>query len=186
MTRCLHPGGLQLTQTLLDWAKLPPGARVLDLGCGDGQTVRFLQDLGFDATGIDQQEPASERIIQGDMCALPFSDCSFDAVVAECSFSACRDAERAMIEARRVLKSQGHLLFSDVFFPKTDGAAAERLVAQIEQAGFFILQQADASPKAQEFFLRMIWETGKLPEEWQCIAGGRRAGYYLIYGRKNV
>lgn len=34
-------------------AKLKPGARVLDVGCGAGQLVTILRGLGFDAHGID-------------------------------------------------------------------------------------------------------------------------------------
>ncbi len=35
---------------------LPPGARVLDAGCGSGQKARFFQDLGMHVLGIDFSE----------------------------------------------------------------------------------------------------------------------------------
>ena len=34
---------------------IPPGQRVLDVGCGDGTLTRFLSERGCDVVGIDQQ-----------------------------------------------------------------------------------------------------------------------------------
>jgi tellurite methyltransferase len=34
-------------------ALLPPGARVLDLGCGEGRDSVFFAECGFDVTGVD-------------------------------------------------------------------------------------------------------------------------------------
>jgi SAM-dependent methyltransferase len=34
-------------------AVLPPGARVLDLGCGEGRDSVFFAERGFDVTGVD-------------------------------------------------------------------------------------------------------------------------------------
>ena len=50
MTR--HPGD---TRHLIELADLKPGARVLDLGAGDGDGVRLLRSLGFEAYGIDRK-----------------------------------------------------------------------------------------------------------------------------------
>ena len=38
---------------LLSTGRVPPGARVADLGCGSGANVVHLAEQGFDATGID-------------------------------------------------------------------------------------------------------------------------------------
>ena len=41
---------------------LPPGGRVLDLGCGTGQPLgAWLLDRGFAVTGVDASAPAVER-----------------------------------------------------------------------------------------------------------------------------
>ena len=37
---------------------LPPGSRVLDMGCGTGEFTQYLGELGMDATGIDLSERA--------------------------------------------------------------------------------------------------------------------------------
>ena len=39
---------------LMQRLKLPEGARVLDVGCGNGRHSRVLSGLGFDVLGIDQ------------------------------------------------------------------------------------------------------------------------------------
>lgn len=39
-------------------ATLPPGARVLDVGCGNGYISRFLAERGFRVTGIDASAEA--------------------------------------------------------------------------------------------------------------------------------
>lgn len=39
--------------SLLHAARLPPGARVLDVGCGSGLLARRLVEAGFDVVGVD-------------------------------------------------------------------------------------------------------------------------------------
>lgn len=36
--------------------RIPLGAHILDVGCGQGALVRYLTSLGFDATGLDESE----------------------------------------------------------------------------------------------------------------------------------
>ena len=77
------------TQVLLDG--LPPGASVLDLGCGaGGPTTRALAGR-FDVTGIDisaqsialaRQNVPGARFIESDMADLDLPPGSFDGVVA--------------------------------------------------------------------------------------------------------
>ncbi len=49
-------------------ALLPPGARVLDLGCGEGRDSVFFAQRGFDVTGIDVARSGlakAERLARG-------------------------------------------------------------------------------------------------------------------------
>ena len=72
--------------------ELPPGAPVLDLGCGAGvPATRWLAGRGFDVTGVDLSEGQLElarRLVPGatflkaDMTELDFDAGTFDAVVA--------------------------------------------------------------------------------------------------------
>ncbi len=68
-------------------AKLPKGARVLDVGSGRGYLSRLLTEQGLDVTGIDLRAPnpynATFNFVKGDLGrALPFEDGAFDVVVS--------------------------------------------------------------------------------------------------------
>jgi SAM-dependent methyltransferase len=74
---------------------IPPGAKVLDVGCGSGQLALMASRDGFDTTGVDiagnlieraRERAAAERLNArfevADAEALPFSDATFDVVVS--------------------------------------------------------------------------------------------------------
>jgi 2-polyprenyl-3-methyl-5-hydroxy-6-metoxy-1,4-benzoquinol methylase len=71
---------------------LPPGAPVLDLGCGAGvPATLWLSERGFDVTGVDlsqRQLDLARELVPGvtflkwDMTRLDLAPESFDAVVA--------------------------------------------------------------------------------------------------------
>lgn len=57
--------------TQLTLRELPPAAekrqtRVVDLGCGDGRTMRSLWQAGYDVLGVDLSEPMLRRVIAGE------------------------------------------------------------------------------------------------------------------------
>ena len=66
---------------------LPPGARVIDLGCGSGTFTALLARAGFDCVGLDisaklaavghRKHPQIE-FVAGDIERLPFPAASFD------------------------------------------------------------------------------------------------------------
>jgi len=66
---------------------LPPGARVIDLGCGSGTFTALLARAGFDCVGLDisaklvavgrRKHPRIE-FVAGDIERLPFPAASFD------------------------------------------------------------------------------------------------------------
>jgi cyclopropane fatty-acyl-phospholipid synthase-like methyltransferase len=71
--------------------KLSPGARVLELGCGNGIPVaRDLVDAGFDVTGVDvspeqirraREAVPEAKFVAADMLSVDVPEASFDAVV---------------------------------------------------------------------------------------------------------
>jgi SAM-dependent methyltransferase len=104
-------------------ARLRPGARVLDLGCGAGDPIaRFFIGRGFDLTGVDAA-PAmiaicKERFpdtvwVEADMrgLVLPFR---FNAIVAwDSFFHLTRDEQRAMFPLfKKHIAPGGLLLFT--------------------------------------------------------------------------
>ena len=84
---------MRYTKALLD--ALPPGAQVLDLGCGAGGPTMCALGERFDVTGVDisarsvalaRQNVPQARFMQADMTEVNFAPRSFDAVAAFYSF----------------------------------------------------------------------------------------------------
>ena len=56
-------GGGKPSRDVVDLAdKLPPGGRVLDLGCGDGRNALFLAERGFDTTAVDISRAGIDKL----------------------------------------------------------------------------------------------------------------------------
>ena len=71
-----------------DWrdllaSKLEPGARILELGCGNGDDARALALHGFHVTGVDLVDRAQGvRVLEADFLELRLPEASYDAVAA--------------------------------------------------------------------------------------------------------
>ena len=165
MTR--HPGD---TAHLIALAGLRPGAKVLDLGAGDGDGVRLLRSLGFDAIGIDRK--AAPDVEAGDLLQTGFADASFDAVMSECAFFVSGDVPGALRESARLLAPGGALLLADVFFEPPEPL--------LKAAGFRIAAKEDWTAAWREYYLRSLWE-GTLDA---CPIPKGKCQYWMLIGRK--
>ena len=95
---------------IANWVK--SGARVLDLGCGDGTLLKFLAEqrdtIGYgveiDDDGILACVRNSVNVIQGDLerGLSGFADGSFDYVILSQTLQAVRSSERVVREMLRV------------------------------------------------------------------------------------
>lgn len=93
---------------------LPPGASVLDVGCGTGYFTRRLASDGLNVTGIDSSPEmigyarsrcvAGEQYLVGDARRLPFPDRHFDSCVAITSLCFIREQEQALAEVVRITR----------------------------------------------------------------------------------
>ena len=103
---------------------LNPGARVLDVGCGNGKMLSPLARAGYNVAGIDISRGAllpmaGSNVVQGDARNLPFRENTFDGAVCYDVLQHLLEGERnaAVMEIRRVL-APGGLLFIQVFGKK--------------------------------------------------------------------
>jgi len=126
-----HIRGREATLELAERAALAPGARVLDVGCGLGGSVRFLAaERQCRATGVDltreyvEAAAALAELVglkegvefhQASALALPFGEASFDAVWTEHVQMNIADKRAFYAELARVLAPGGKLLFHDIF-----------------------------------------------------------------------
>ncbi len=105
----------------LERLEISPDDRVLDIGCGTGETVSHLlaetaSVHGLDLSG-DQLETAAGKdgleaaaFVRGDATELPYADGSFDRVVSIGSILYWAEPREALEEARRVTKPGGEIL----------------------------------------------------------------------------
>jgi ubiquinone/menaquinone biosynthesis C-methylase UbiE len=100
-----------------------PGKTVIDVGCGNGDTVRWLAARGARVTGLDKRDMLAkaqanpsvglETYVEGEAQRLPFADGSADVVLFLASFHHVPVAlmPDAVRECRRVLKEGGLAVF---------------------------------------------------------------------------
>ena len=109
---------------IVEVATLLENARILDFGCGDGNSAVYIQKHihGYEYSGIDVSEKsvrkAAERNLRG--CAfshydgrnIPFPDETFDVVFASCVFHHIDEADHIPMlnEIRRVLRTGGTVI----------------------------------------------------------------------------
>src|SRR5262249_47227498 len=97
-------------------ARVGPGKRVVDLGCGAGTALMYARGLGAEVAGLDASAPLVDlarrrmpgvRIEVGDLEELPFDSNHFDVVTGFNSFQFAGDIPRALSEAARVCRPGG-------------------------------------------------------------------------------
>ena len=106
---------------LVQAAGAEPGMRLLDIACGTGVAAQAAADAGARVTGLDFS-PAMLVMARslhpgidfhaGDAEALPFADARFDAAIANFGIHHVERPERAIADARRVLKRGGTFAFT--------------------------------------------------------------------------
>jgi SAM-dependent methyltransferase len=97
---------------VLDLARLSPGLRVLDAGCGNGAYLRGLRDRPVRAVGCDLsmgmlRAVSHPALLNADVIALPVRDGAVDVVLAVHMLYHVSSREMAIRELRRVLAAGG-------------------------------------------------------------------------------
>lgn len=140
------PGEFKVTDQALGIWNLPKSAEVLDIGCGQGETVEYLEkEYGYKVCGIDLSNDLIKQgldrnpnlnIQYGDGEFLDgFLSYSFDGVMMECVLSLIGLPDEAIHEAYCVLKKGGKLFISDLYLkdPEPEFLKAVELEAEKER-----------------------------------------------------
>jgi SAM-dependent methyltransferase len=113
-------------KALVRAARLQPGSRVLDAGCGQGFFTWLFADLGFDAVGADistegiraasrKYGASGARFVVADICQLDRENSQFDCVFTRsCSLYNCTGfSEMTEVTDRllKLVKPQGVFIF---------------------------------------------------------------------------
>jgi arsenite methyltransferase len=206
----LRPGGLALTEQLLDWAAFAPGDVVVDVGCGQGTSVELMRRRRLHPIGIDAAFApitiASGRtraaLVVAAGSALPLGAACCDGVLSECSLSVIGRRRQTLADWWRVLRPGGRLLLSDIY-RRTNGsgrAAATELstiapgpaiVHDVTAVGFRVVRFKDRSDVLKSFAARFIFAYGSLDALWQECCGGTAGavramapGYFVMLAFK--
>ncbi|MGI5892393.1 MAG: DVU_1556 family methyltransferase [Bacillota bacterium] len=203
----MRPGGLKLTEQLLDLAHLEQNAKILDVGCGLGSTSWYLRTLGYQATGVDISQSLIQEgllrypendLLRADAAAMSFEDSCFDAVLSECSLSVMPH-QAVLKECYRLLKTRGKLLVSDLYAReysatnKIHSLEASLMMQHewlelLKKNNFIKINFLDCSKAFTEFAVRAIWEYGSLEKlfdcgQW-CNLAAAKPGYFLLVAQK--
>lgn len=141
----LHPGGLELTRELVELCNIWPGASVLDVACGTGETVCFVAERwAARVYGVDRSEQMIRRaeakarargvtvqFATADAARLPFGDAVLDAAICECTLCFL-DKERVIREMVRVVRSGGCVGVHDLCWMDDTPDGLKRTLAEIE------------------------------------------------------
>ena len=100
--------------------------RVLEIGGGTGANLAFYGDGVEELVITEPEEPMARRlekkldgfslpvrVVRAPAEELPFEDASFDYVVSTLVLCTVKDPQRALAQARRLLKPGGKLLFME-------------------------------------------------------------------------
>ena len=163
-----HPGGEKHSRYLIELSFLDKGSKWLDMGAGDGGTVRLLRSLGYAAEGIDL-EPRGKDVHRGNYFESPWQDGSFDGIISQCSFYVGGNVAGALCEASRLLRKGGKLVFSDV----TENVV--QLLNDCRKAGFAVRHMEDMTEEWKAYYLEALWTQDNV-----CVPTGKKVSYVIF------
>lgn len=207
----MRPGGREITEYALAICDLPPGSRVLDIGCGLGATLnRLTAGKEWNTFGVDisakllrqaQQKSPQSLFAQARGEHLPFAGRSLDAIIAECTLS-IMDTGLVLQESVRMLKQGGYLIVNDVYARNESGIEALRnlpqgtcissamsqtqIVEKLEQCGLRLIRWQDCSESLKEFPVCSLTTAAEVDPFDLFIASSRaKLGYYSLVAQNS-
>jgi arsenite methyltransferase len=207
-TGVCRPGGFTITDRAMEFCNFKKGAKILDVGCGLGATVRHVAEkYGADTYGIEKDTevlaqakayPQSHRLQLGDAGRMPFGDREMDGVIFECSLSKMKNPDTILGEVARILKPEGYLIISDLYARGEPMqlcgllgrvASREDLCSELESNHFSVELFEDYSGLLRATWGQMIFEYGidalyaNLKTDC-CKMRAVKCGYCLIIAKR--
>ena len=172
-------------------ARMIPGGRCLDIGCGEGRHSIAAAKLGFKVTGMDleplalkkarqfarKQGATGIRFLVADVLRLPFGDASFDIVIDYGCLHHQRKSDWPAYRANllRVLKPGGYYVL-EVFSPRFRLFAGSRPwhIAYGAYRRRFTRQEIIDVFETTFRFLEIVEQKGKDGGFWHTLMRRRR------------
>ncbi len=114
---CLHPGRRAVIDFNVMWLKPVVQGRLLDVGCGGGEFLVFMQGLGWQVEGVDFDVEAARNasskgvhVHVGSLEAQKFAAGTFDAVTMSHFIEHVHHPRQLIKECWRILKPGGRLV----------------------------------------------------------------------------
>lgn len=138
--KVINPGGLKGRDLLLNSLKIEPGAKILEIGSGNGEAACYIgEHYDCELISIDISDHLVKKAntlilerglghkvesLQGDITQLDFPNNSFDYVISQ-GVIMLVDQEKAFSEIMRVLKPGGYCAGLEFCWKKTPPASVE-------------------------------------------------------------
>ena len=132
-------------ERILDFCKVSPGDRVLDVGCGNGSLIAALsRKAQIEAYGVDispnmiavcqsRYPHINFQLAKGE--TLPFGDGDFDILTICCVLHHMYNPQAFFKEAHRVLRTGGALIIAELWLPIGLKQLADWIVLPLLKAG---------------------------------------------------
>jgi len=176
-----------------------PGGRILEVGCGVGAKLEWLEQIGWQAEGLDVDEKVvalarsrKRSVHLGDLFSRRYPDDSFDAIVMSHVIEHVADLSTLMGECHRIRKPGGRLALltpnADSWGHRRYGAhwmpldpprhlhifTPSSLSGLCERAGFAV-ERSRTTPRSRGVFLgsRQIARAGRMDFQAPIGLGSR-------------
>ena len=195
---CRSPGGLELTRRALALCGFPERARIADIGCGAGSSVRMLREQGYCCVGFDiRMQTGNFPNVQARADALPLARESLHGILCECVLSLLQEPERILKEFWELCRFGGRLLLTDVYRKDSEPAfsaglfSRQELEAALHGAGWRVAHFEDCSRALKDFAARLLWHAEGESVPWPQPVHGRNTpwralGYGLWIAQKEA
>ena len=188
-----HIGGRAATRELARLARLAPGTRLLDIGCGIGGPARTLAaEFGCQVTGVELVESYYQAAVAltewvgmsaqvqfrlGSAEALPFEDGSFDALWSQHLIMNIADKPALFREMRRVLRPGGQV------------ALYEGFAGPLSPPYYPVPWAAGPSISfltGQDLLRQMLADAGFQEEQWRDVTGSSLDWFQQMIDRQTA